>query len=526
MSCRFLIGSNLIKKWLAICQVCKTFLIYKFIDKIVIKSYHIYMKKFWKYFTIVILSLIGLCAIGLLYLFIVPNSSLFGICYISYNKNFSSNIFNTEENAINQIVLNSNNYDIEFATSTDNSVYVKVFANSFGYVLKKNSQVNINTSLLSGKLVINIIEPTGACVQNNSKIKVYLPANYEVNLMIDNNNAETVIDNEDLVFSALSGKTNNGKINILKCKINGSISANVNRGNFTIGANVQLANNNVEFNSNTGNFYGEKSTFGEFVVKSNNRAMIKIDQCAKFTLKKQSAGGSVKINNVGEVEVVSSDTNLDFGTVVTGASITLNKSGKVDIAKIQALATIQTYDGNIVITEATSALSLTTKHNGNIIVKNTQSSVLAETVYGDISVYFDAEAESFKDNPNSRKIQATTVDGKIIVSGVENVSVDITGKGSASIYMSNVIGENHVKAGKGNAYIEFSNDAAFTLNTTAKTGKFNINYLTLSNVGQSNHEFTGTNNFNINTSAPNGNTMLAETTSGFIKIRDIATKNY
>lgn len=484
------------------------------------------MKKFWKYFAIVILSLIGLCAIGLLYLFIVPNSSLFGICYISYNENFSSNIYNVDENSIGQIVMTSRDYDVEITTTDDRSVYVKVFANSFGFVLKKNSHVNIDTTLLAGKLTINVTEPNGACIPNNSKIKLYVPEDYEINLSLNNNNAKTKIDSQHLIVASLSGKTKNGKFDITKCTITGDISATVNRGNFTIGENVALDNNNVEFNSNTGNFYGEKSTFGNFVVKSNNRAMIKIYACEKFTLNQKSAGGSVKINTLQEIEVNSSDTNLDIDTIITGASITLTKSGKVNIKEIHALATIQTRDGNITIDKATNALSLTTKHNGNIILKKTTASVLAETVYGDISVYFDAEAESYQYNTGARKLQASTVDGQIIASGVENVSVDITGTGKASIYMNNVFGENKVSAGKGSAYIEFANESAFTLNTTAETGKFNINYLTLSNVGHENHEFTGTNNFNINTSSSNGRSLLASVSSGFIKIRDVATKNF
>lgn len=492
----------------------------------IIKSYHICMKKFWKYFSIVMLSLIGLCAIGILYLFIVPNSSLFGICYISYNKNFSSNIYSLSDNAINKITLNSYNYDINVVSAQDSNIYAKVYANSFGFVLKKNSQVKIAANLVSGNLTITVTEPSGACVANNSKITLYIPQNNAIDISFNNHNALTNIDDDKLAFDNFAYITNNGEATIKACSIDGKLTVKLNRGNFTLNQGVSLNNNDVEFNSNTGNFYATSATLGNFTVLKNNRAMIKLNNCDNFNLSTTSAGGSVNINQVNEIAVTSSDTNLTVGKILTGASITLTQSGKVNVGEINSQATIKTRDGNIVVDKATAALYLSSTHNGNIILKDTTSSLLAESAYGDISVYFNAAAESYSTNQNSRKLQATTFDGQIIASGVENVSVDITGNGNASIYMNNVIGQNYVKAGNGNAYVEFADESAFNLKTKAVTGKLNINFSTLESLGYNNHEFTGEQNFMINTGSANGNVLNAEVKSGFIKIRDVATKNF
>ena len=484
------------------------------------------MKKFWKYFAIVILSLVGLCAIGILYLFIVPNSSLFGICYISYNENFSSNIYNTTENAINKVTLNSYNYDVNIVSTEDSNIYAKVYANSFGFVLKKNSQLKIDSSLVSGNLTITVTEPNGACVPNNSKITLYLPQLTSIDVSINNHNALTNVDDAKLVLDNFAYKTNNGEAKIKSCTISGKLTVRLNRGNYALGDKVSLVDNDVEFNSYAGNFYGTSATLGNFTVLKNDRAMIKIKKCAKFNLSKSSAGGSVTIDEVNEIAVTSSDTNLSLGKILTGASITLTKSGKVNVGEANAQATIKTRDGNIVVNKATAALYLSSTHNGNITLKDTTASLLAESVYGDISVYFNSAAASFAENSNSRKLQATTFDGQIIAAGVENVSVDITGNGNASIYMNNVIGENYVKAGNGSAYIEFANNSAFNLKTKATTGKLNINFSTLESLGYQNHDFTGENAFNVNASSENGNVLTAEVKSGFIKIRDVATKNF
>ena len=75
------------------------------------------MKKFWKYFTILILLLIGLFCVGLLYLFFVPSAELFGIKYISLNKDVYTQEYAAE--SVNTVVLNSRSYDVNIIPSSN-----------------------------------------------------------------------------------------------------------------------------------------------------------------------------------------------------------------------------------------------------------------------------------------------------------------------------------------------------------------------------------------------------------------------
>ena len=90
------------------------------------------MKVFVRYFLIVILLLIGLFALGILYLFFVPGSSLFGITYISYSDNYNSEAYDASN--ISTIRLNSRAYDVFVVPASSEEISVRVYANSLGFV--------------------------------------------------------------------------------------------------------------------------------------------------------------------------------------------------------------------------------------------------------------------------------------------------------------------------------------------------------------------------------------------------------
>lgn len=483
------------------------------------------MKKFWKYFLIVILSLIGLSAIGVLYLFFVPNSSLFGICYISYNDDYFSKNYAVDGHVINKIVLNSRNYDISVENSVNgnNNVYVKVYSNSFGFTLKKNSTVSITEKLVGDCLTFDITEPYGACFANRSKITLMVPADYNVDLSVSNHNAVCNVNAPKLIISNLACNTNNGEFVLENCKINNNIAVTLNRGNFTLNKSVVTNTNNVEIKTNTGNFYANEAILGNVLVKQNNRAMIQIKQCFVFNFNAKTAGGSIDIDKVNELALVASDTNVNIGEIITGGSINLSASGKINVKTISAQTSITTNDGNITVDNASSALRLETIGNGNIVLKNTTASLFAETVYGDITVYFDQSAESYSSTSNARYLQAKTSSGDILASGVDKIDINITGKGNASIYMHDVLNESTVKANSGYVYVEFADSASFILNTL---GKVNVNYSALSGLGETNHDFEGEKTFTINSTASNENSLNINLNSGYAKIRDKSMKNF
>ena len=97
------------------------------------------MKNVVKYVTITLLMLLGLCCVGVLYLFFIPNSSIFNITYINHSELSTSKVYAANE--VSHVVLNSRAYDIQVVSTKKENVKVEVFANSFGFVLTKNENV-------------------------------------------------------------------------------------------------------------------------------------------------------------------------------------------------------------------------------------------------------------------------------------------------------------------------------------------------------------------------------------------------
>ena len=118
--------------------------------------------------------LLGLGCAGVLYLFFVPNSSLFNITYINYNIKKETSKYSSAN--ISTIELNSRAYEIEILQSEDDNVYLKARATSFGFVNVKNKDFSIQSNLRNSTLTINIIEPHGFATSNLSSLKLYVPA--------------------------------------------------------------------------------------------------------------------------------------------------------------------------------------------------------------------------------------------------------------------------------------------------------------------------------------------------------------
>ena len=150
------------------------------------------MKKFWKYFTLTILFLLGLGCVGVLYLFFVPSSTLFGLAYITHNSTIESESYTINE--LNEVEIVSRNYNVNIVPTEENSVSAKVYSNAFGFVPAKSENVKITSkvNLATNTLTFNISEPYGAMFKASSKIDLFIPSSKIIDLTITNRNAKTV----------------------------------------------------------------------------------------------------------------------------------------------------------------------------------------------------------------------------------------------------------------------------------------------------------------------------------------------
>ena len=172
------------------------------------------MKKVGKYFIITTLLLTGLFFAGLLFLFFVPSSSIFGITFISHNERLISKDYKLEN--INQIIIDSSSYDIEILSTNSSNVSARVEGHSLGYVSKNNNKLILKENLTKGILTFEITEPHGVAFKNNSKIKLYIPEETKdksISLTLNKKDANVLIDSEQIYINNLtySDFTNVGK---------------------------------------------------------------------------------------------------------------------------------------------------------------------------------------------------------------------------------------------------------------------------------------------------------------------------
>ena len=432
------------------------------------------MKKFWKYLLIIILLLLGLCCIGVLYLFFVPASSLFNITYISLDKTYSSQAFSTELN-FTTIEVNSRSYDVQLVpVESSNSVSVQVYANSFGFVLTQNKAVSITSQIVNNSLIFNISEPYGMALKNQSKISIFVPANSNFNLTLANDNANTSISSsgskdEKLPLLSLNDvkyTTNNGNFNISNCNLAGNLYLNLGSAVCSLGNNVYLktddvnsnVTNNVYLNMTSGKFRAADYGFNEIVVESNNNGVIIAKSCQKFNSKNTEAGGSVELGTVALADFVGADTNIYINELDTG-TIRLTKSGSIEIGEVTTNVSLESCYGSISVKKATGHVFAESKDSGSINIENSSSTVDVTSVYGDISVSFadgknydESDGQTFK----ARNLVAKTVNGLITARGVQHIKLDITGRGRAHIYMDNVFGnDNYIHGKDGEVYVQF-----------------------------------------------------------------------
>lgn len=454
---------------------------------------------------------------GLLYLFFIPNSSLFGIKYISYSGKVESTSY--EQSEVNKISMTSRYYDVKVVPCLGSTISVVGHPKSFGYVLVKNSKFEINTNLdESGTLNINVTEPYGAAFKNWSYIELRIPKNCEKTLVLKNSKAPTTIDNENLVIDNLYYETNSGDFKFENGSLQGVLDLKLNKAEFTIGEQVSLIDNNVQLELTSGKFTAPAHTFNEVTVNKNTRGVINIKECQKFTEKIESAGGKVTIGNVEYVDIASSDTNVNISTL-NGGTIILTQSGKVNINTINGFTAIQTNSGNITVNNANAPLTISSESGNQKILKATHK-ISSLSTYGDIEIHFSEDAPSYTSSNEYRSLNVKTYNGKITVSGVENISAEVDNSGNGRLYitMRDVIGTNTIVGCRGEVEVKVNSNASYVLMTqSTNNGSVFVNVGELQVGGYTSPEYTET---FVNSVSGTGNSLAVTTTSGSLTVTD------
>lgn len=467
------------------------------------------MKKFWKYTLITILLLIGLFCVAILYLFFVPNSNLFGIMYISLNENVYSPAYSVTEN--NLITITSRSYPVRFVTSANEFLSIRVYANSLGFVLEDNSKAEIKDEITSNGLNIEISEPHGACVYNNSFIEIRIPEGSNIDISLKNQNASTTFNVADLSINDLSYSTTNGDFSMLSGTINGELNLNLNRATFTLSADVVTNENTVTLNLTSGSFVARDSVLDNVYIDNNDRGVIILGDCNYLHSRNDLAGGRIEATRVGMIELNSSDTDVYIDNL-EGGSIELTKSGEISIDTVSGDPYLTTSSGSIYIKNLVSNANLSTTSNGSITVDLAHADITAETTYGDIDITFiSGDGDS-----TVNFIDATTSNGRIDLYNVDRTLIRIADRGRAYVYFNDVNGTSVIDGENGEVYMQFNSNNNLTLTTSSTSGNVNVYYEGIP-YGE---PYTGrtANTFTIN--AGGNNSIDVSTNSGNLRVRD------
>ena len=478
------------------------------------------MKKFWKYFLILILLLSGLFCVGLLYLFFVPNSSMFGITYVSYSNKYQSKMY--DKSVVQNIELNSYNYDIILTTSNSDNVYAIVKAKSFGYTLKENSKLEIKSEVVAGTLKINITEPNGLVFSNGSSIELLIPKDFTPNLKITNNKATTDIESGAITLQDFTYETKAGNLNFNYGSVAGEMNLNLNKAKFNLSSKINTTETTANITLTSGQFNAPNHHFKTINVLSNTSGLVNVKSCTSFNSQSKSAGGKFNIiDTVESVAIESSDTNIEIGTL-KGGSIKLTESGKIYIKKIQGMVILQTNSGSITVDEATSEFT-TISENGDQLIKLATQQITSDSTYGNISITFATPQTEEEESTFNLSAIATTKNGKITLNGVDKLTVGIVenGTGRADIKMRKVTGQNIIDAQRGSVNVTIPQTEIYWL-TTESTAGGSVHV----NVGQ-----FAVNGYNTQTKTTNlisystepiatANSLIVTTTSGSITILD------
>ena len=437
---------------------------------------------------ITILLLTGLFFVGLLFLFFVPSSSIFGIAFISYNDRYISNSYEIED--VDKIILNSRSYDIEIESTKSSKISARVENHSLGYVLKKNSQLILKEDFTNGILTFTINEPYGAAFKNNSQITLLIPnaaKDKSLDLSLENKNADVLFDDEKVTLRNLAYKAENGVVKLKKVNIKGSLNLDLNKTNFNLSSDCVLNNCNVNLKTTTGKFNASKSNINNLVILKNERGVILLDSCSTIIQSETTTGGRIEANKVDTISFTGSDTNIYIEEVTTRASISMlnSGSGKIEINKLSGIADIVTGKGDITIRNCTNNLTtLTTLSNngGNITIYNAYNKVFAETSTGNVNVSFADDASSItQDNKNTRYFKGITETGKIVANGLNRTDIEIKENGSAELTFKHFEKDlsliNTIQSKSGNVYVKVDSRSAFVLNSYTKSGNSRINLL-------------------------------------------------
>jgi len=482
------------------------------------------MKTTVKYVIISLLLLLGLGCVGILYLFFIPNSSIFGITYINHNKTIETEKF--ESSDISQIKLISRGYPVRILETKKEEIHLTAHSNSFGFVKLENEHLSVKTQQTNNVLSFEIIEPHGFTLINESYISLYIPSTKSFDLNLKNQKSNITINNQNLKINNLACSTEKGNFSFSKGTLEGELNLNLRKGDFVLAKEVVSNENDVTLKLTSGSFTSKVDMLGDINIKSNKRGVINITNCEDIIEDSKSAGGQINVKSLKYANIKAGDTKISIGKASQSVNITLFKSGSVKIKEeLLGESSIVTNSGKIIINKPNSALSLSS-NSGNITVTQATLAINVSSNKGTVNIKFAEDAPTYTENTQARTLYAKIKNGKLIATGVEHIGdcsdnpdkgITVTGDGSVNIKMNEVYGHNYIDGRDGRISVVINKDSQYVLKTSSSNGGVRVN---LAQIAEYNGYTTKTERTTYVNCVTSNNTLTVTTNYGRLTVLD------
>ncbi len=396
-----------------------------------------------------------LCAafLGFAYLFLVPNSSLFGVKYIS-NKSAKYYQLGEYTAPINTIEIKTNKYSVDVIVDKDiKQIEVYQKNDLAGLVLKKKYKTGLKYEYdtVRNKLTIKTEETSGWVGFGASRIEVTLPdecVNESTSLVVSaSKKSDIEIDGAEKQINNLSISVYRGDVGVNNIKVN-NLKIDANNSSIVFGEKFGNTINTVKLDigNSTVNFL--KCGGGETEISKAKKEDREIDvsnvnfNIEKLEIAGMSKDGLVKLIKCNEIGSVGYPNNRISG-------------GKIDCVYVRDVVQVASKDGSVVVRDVDGMCNFNSSGYGGLKISGKANGLVnANSSQGDIYVNrLNADGCNFSTDSGSITIKNATQSMQIIsMSGNVDVKFaeDVGEYGSGSSYRS----ISNLRVKNGNVKIE------------------------------------------------------------------------
>lgn len=495
------------------------------------------------------------------FLFFYREGNIFGIQYISRDNVLYARSSGVEISDIETIKVDSYKYDVYIKVNPSVSTVVGAMRNKvFGYAKMSSAVFDFKVQYEKGSktLIFDSVQPRGWLNSKDSYIEIAIPESLKdtnINITSTTSKADVNIGGDKVLnIASLDVTTKSGDVVIKNVNIANKIKADIGSGIMYIDEKCATTDDIdciLSVGSGTINFTKfnvDNFVLGTTEIKKNAKGKIGILKTSELiTVGNINGGGLVQVGEVSRVDFESKDTDVAIDCINGEVTDALSTSrivstglGDVKINSAKCNLEIDAHNGNIYLNTCLGVVNLIT-NQGDIRMDNAFKMVSASTAYGNININYSDAAPDYMDSDindsnKNRAVVATTKNGHISISGLQNGYIEAQNKGRISLKYDKVVGTNKISANIGAVNIVVPNPAledpaniyAFNLSVASEVNS-DIKVGVVGSIGNIvDYNGRGSNTFtNIyNNAFSTNNNLEVSSVTGKIKIRSADLVGY